>query len=462
MEDIMQKLEYSDFQLILEHVTAAVAIDMEGNVVYMNEQCAEYLEVNRNDAVGKRIIDIFPETKMMEKLQIEKAEIVFYHTKLGIGISVEVPIFKHNERVGLLEYDIAQSSELLYDFADEYRLFLDEELKHLKRQIRHLRTAKYSIQNIVGSSPMILKLKEQIISAAKTNSTVLITGETGTGKELVAHAIHSLGPRKNNDFIRINAAALPESLAESELFGYEAGSFTGATKEGKKGKFELADKGTLFIDEINQMPDPIQPKLLRALQEKEIERIGGKSIPIDTRIICASNKDLAQMVEAGTFREDLYYRINVVQIHSPALREHLEDLEELTNAIIFELNGVIGTRISKVEPSVIKMFSDYHWPGNIRELHNVIERAMNYVTGDVLKAEHFEFRKEFSSRFNDIFKMESVDGSGLIEEVKRRAEKEFLVQALKQFDYNVARTANFLCMPRPLLYQKIKRLNIGQ
>ncbi|MBR0597309.1 sigma-54 interaction domain-containing protein [Sinanaerobacter chloroacetimidivorans] len=458
----MQKLEHNDFQLILEHVTAAVAIDLEGNIIYMNEQCAEYLGVNRNEAIGKRIIDIFPETKMMQKLLIDKAEIVFYNTKLGIGISVEVPIFKGNERVGLLEYDVAQSSELLYDFADEYKHFLDEELKHLKRQIRHLRTAKYSIQNIVGNSEVILKLKDQIISAAKTNSTVLITGETGTGKELVAHAIHSLSPRRNNDFIRINAAALPETLAESELFGYEAGSFTGATKEGKKGKFELADKGTLFIDEINQMPDLIQPKLLRALQEKEIEKIGGKSIPVDTRIICASNKDLEKMVKAGTFREDLYYRINVVQIHSPALREHLDDLEELANAIVFELNSVIGTRIRKVEPAVIEMFSEYHWPGNIRELHNIIERAMNYVNEDVLKVEHFEFKKEFCNHFNDIFGLECVDGSNLIEEAKRKAEKELIVQALKKFDNNVAKTATFLSMSRPLLYQKMKRLKIEQ
>jgi transcriptional regulator with PAS, ATPase and Fis domain len=370
------KLRHDNYKLYLEHVPGLLVIDMDGLVVYMNDQCADYLKVDKNKSLGKHIIDVFPDTQMLEGLKYNDTRIVFYSSKVGIGISVHVPLFMNGEKVGLLEYDVIQGSEFLYDFADQYRQFLDKEFKYLSREITNLPGTKYTINNIIGNSDPILNLREQIAMAAHTSSSVLITGETGTGKELVAHSIHNLSNRRNNPFIRINASALPESLAESELFGYESGAFTGAEKGGKKGKFEQAHTGTFFIDEINQMPLSLQPKLLRVLQEKEIIRIGGSDcIPVDVRIIAATNKDLKQLIKEGKFREDLYYRLNVIEIHTPPLRDRLDDIPLLTQAAVSTLNPVMGKRVTNVDPIVYDMFKSYDWPGNVRELHNVIERA---------------------------------------------------------------------------------------
>lgn len=234
-----------DYESILEHIPGAIVVDVGGRVIYMNDQCAEYMGVDRGIAVGNDIIGVFPETKMMENMDIDKPRIVFYNS-FGFGISMHIPLFKKGKRIGLLEYDIGQSSELMYDFANDYTKYLDNQLVDLRKEIEILRNTKYSIENIIGDSMETARLKEEIVSAAKNNSTVVIFGETGTGKEMVAHSIHNLSRRFNKPFIKINSTAIPENLVESELFGYEKGSFTGALTEGKKGKFEMADKGTLF------------------------------------------------------------------------------------------------------------------------------------------------------------------------------------------------------------------------
>lgn len=459
------KLSYDDYKLYLDHVSGAVVIDMEGVVVYMNEQCASYLGVNRADSIGRKIVDVFPSTKMIDGLKFNKSEIVYYNSNIGIGISVQVPIFMQNEKVGLLEYDIIQNSEFLYDFVDQYRLFLDNEFKYLKQKIKHSNFTKYTINNIIGNSVQIINLREQIAQAAHNNSTVLITGETGTGKELVAHAIHNLSSRREKPFIRINAAALPESLAESELFGYDEGSFTGALKHGRKGRFEQANGGTIFIDEINQMPLNLQPKLLRVLQEKEIDRIGGAgSIPVDVRILSASNKNLKGLVEQGQFREDLYYRLNVVEIQTPSLRERLDDISVLTESIVDELSSVMGNKISEISPTVYNLFKSYDWPGNVRELHNVIERAMNYVEGETLLPEHFKFKQIIFEKIGNLHKLNDqekvLQSDNPIETIKGQAEKEFLIQVITECNNNKSKAAKMLKISRPLLYQKLKRLNI--
>ena len=457
LEKMKNKLVLDDYFYYLENVYGVVAIDLQGQIIYMNEQCADYLGVKKEISIGKNIKDVFPETKMIENLGIEHSEVVFYHIHGRVGASVHIPLVKNGKKVGLMEYDLFQAHDEMDEFIDNYKLFQNEEIKYYKEELMNLRNVKYTIKNIVGSSDKILKLKSKIHYAAKTNSTVLITGETGTGKELVAHAIHNLSDRKIKDFIRINASALPENLAESELFGYEEGSFTGAKRTGKKGKFELANKGTLFIDEIHQMPLSIQPKILRALQEKEIDRIGGeKSIAVDVRIIAASNLDLNRLVYEKKFREDLFYRLNVLEILIPPLRERMEDLPELVEAIVGQLNNSLGTHVISIKPDVFKMLNQYSWPGNIRELQNIIERAMNYVDGSTLEKEHFDI-----SLFNEI-----TDGSiysksqNPIEDVKKQAEKTLIMHALKKFENNKTKAAEYLNIPRPLLYQKINRLNI--
>ena len=453
------QLMKDDYFYYLENVYGVVVIDLTGKIIYMGEQCAEYLGVNKDESIGRQMKDVFPETKMMEGLKLEKSKVVLYRSPRGIGASVHIPLRKNGEKIGLMEYDLFQAYDLMDEFVDNYKVFQNEELSYYKEEIINLRNTKYSIRNIVGKSEKIEKLKNKIYYAARTNSTVLITGETGTGKELVAHAIHNLSDRRLRDFIRINASALPENLAESELFGYDEGSFTGAKKTGKKGKFELADKGTLFIDEIHQMPMNLQPKILRALQEKEIDRIGGeKSIPVDVRIIAATNMDLAKLIREKKFREDLFYRLNVVEIFVPPLRERMEDLPELIESIINQMNNVLGTHVTSIEPDVIRLLGEYDWPGNVRELQNIIERAMNYVEGSTLKKEHFDFDFDIDSAITreKIFN----EGENPIEEVKKQAERALIIHTLKKFDNNKTKAAKYLKISRPLLYQKINRLNI--
>ncbi|GAB1476818.1 hypothetical protein MASR2M70_16540 [Bacillota bacterium] len=464
------KLEFDECKLCLDHIPGALAIDMAGHVIYMNQQCADYLMVNKEESIGKKITDVFPYTQMMEGLEYNDTRIVFYNSNVGIGISVHTPLFIGNTKIGLLEYDVIQGSEYLYDFSDRYRQFLDKEFKFLPHEIMNLTGNKYTINNIIGDSDQIVTLREQIAQAAHSNSFVLITGETGTGKELVVHAIHNLSNRRSNPFIRINASALPESLAESELFGYESGSFTGAAKEGKKGKFEQANTGTFFIDEINQMPMSLQPKLLRVLQEKEINRIGGSDcIPVDVRVIAASNNDLRQLIKEGKFREDLYYRLNVIEIHTPPLRDRLDDIPLLTMSFINELNTITGKRVTSVDPVVYEMFKTYDWPGNVRELNNVIERAMNYAVGDTLLPEHFKFKQVIFEKLNDhaycnisidTNKKELFDKKNPIEVIKSVAERELIVKVLSDCSNNKSKAADILKISRPLLYQKMKRLGV--
>ena len=336
----MDKISYEELEYYLNQVPGVVVINMDGIITYVNDQCIDYFGVEKENAMHRHITAVFPETLMIEALETcEKPEVVYYNSYLGIGISVHVPLYNNGKKIGLLEYDVSQASNHLYDLSKGFSEFLDESLFNLNKEISGSGDAKYSIDSIIGESQAIAILKQEIIAAAKSNSTVIIIGETGTGKELVANAIHSISDRNKERLIKVNSSAFPENLVESELFGYEEGSFTGAVKGGKKGKFEQANKGTLFIDEINQMPMSVQPKLLRVLQEKEIDRIGGDvSIPIDVRIIAASNQDLIELVNQGKFREDLFYRLNVFPIHIPPLRERLEDLDILIEAKIKSMN----------------------------------------------------------------------------------------------------------------------------
>lgn len=339
----MDKMDCEKLERYFNQIPGLMMIDMEGTVFYINDQCLKYFQAKKEEFLGKHVKDVFPETKMMEGLEKDEPSIVFYNSFLGIGISMHVPLYEDGKKVGLAEYDMVQHSERLYDFSDSYKEFLDQELKQLAGELMTSEGTKYTINSLVGTSDKMKELKEKIISTAKTSSTVIITGETGTGKELVAHAIHNLSSRRKERFIKVNASSFPESLIESELFGYEGGSFTGANREGKKGKFELADKGTLFIDEINQMPLSVQPKLLRVLQEKEIDRIGGdEPIPVDVRIIVASNENLEKLVEEGKFRQDLYYRLNVIGLYIPPLRDRIEDLEGIAGSIIDETECSAG------------------------------------------------------------------------------------------------------------------------
>ena len=318
--------------------------------------------------------------------------------------------------------------------------------------------AKYTINDIVGHSKAILQLKEQIIATAKTKSTVLIMGETGTGKELVAHSIHRLSNRRHNAFVRVNCAAIPDNLLESELFGYEAGAFTGAIKGGQVGKFEAADGGTIFLDEIGDMPLSLQAKILRVLQEKEIEKVGGRvPIPVDIRIIAATHRHLLDLVREKKFREDLYYRLHVIPIQMPPLREHREDIPLLVDFFLAKQADELDVKKPDIDRDCMAALVKYDWPGNVRELANVIEMAISMCHGTITQSIlPPSFKTELFSHST-----QSMDEDvSLLRNFSSDAEKDAIIKALELFNGNKIKVCDSLGISRSSLYNKLKKYNI--
>jgi transcriptional regulator with PAS, ATPase and Fis domain len=333
------------------------------------------------------------------------------------------------------------------------------ELKLVKLELRQLRGARYSIDQIIGETPSIILMKDLIKKFSKTPSNLLISGETGTGKELVANALHQEGPRYGNSFIRLNCAAIPKDLLESELFGYEDGAFTGAKKGGKLGKVQAADKGTLLLDEINELPLALQAKLLRVIQEREIDKLGGlKSIPVDFRLICSANKSLPDLVAAREFREDLYYRINVLEIFVPPLRERRDDIPLLVRHFIGRINAELGLHVDDVDDGVLDLFRRYDWPGNVRQLAHALERAANLKGAGSLSLDCFEHIRLRLK--NEAMSQAPDDGS--LTTMLAGVERDRILSALTSADGNKAKAAKILKMDRSVLYDKLRKYGLSQ
>jgi Nif-specific regulatory protein len=331
--------------------------------------------------------------------------------------------------------------------ADRRRLL--EENRHLREELRE----RYDFSHIVGNSGPMRLVYEQVAQVARTNTTVLIRGESGTGKELIAHAIHYNSLRAKRPFVKINCAALPETLIESELFGYERGAFTGAVAR-KKGRFELAEGGTLFLDEIGDLNPATQVKLLRVLQEREFERLGGtETIRANVRLIAASNADLEQSIADGTFRGDLYYRLNVFTIFVPPLRDRKSDILLLADHFLQKFATEHGKNIKRISTPAIDMLASYHWPGNVRELENTLERAVLVCTGDVIHGHHLPPT------------LQTAEASGTVPRVSlaetvEAYEKDLIQDALKTTRGNAARAARLLDTTERIINYKIKKYRI--
>nr|WP_236838536.1 sigma-54-dependent Fis family transcriptional regulator [Caldalkalibacillus salinus] len=342
---------------------------------------------------------------------------------------------------------------------------LTAELNRARRIIRTLE-AKYTFEEIIGQSEKMLSSFEQAKKAATTPATVLLHGESGTGKELFAHAIHNESDRKYNQFIRVNCAAISEHLLESELFGYEEGAFTGARRGGKKGLFEEASGGTIFLDEIGEMNLETQSKLLRVLQEKEIVRVGGaKAVPIDVRVIAATNVQLDKAVLEGKFREDLYYRINVLPIHIPPLRERHGDLSLLAEHFIHKFNLEYGRSVQTIATEAVQYLEAYHWPGNVRELENTISRAMIHMklNEEALKLEHLHPLNLYATppSAQDVSQaLEQANADSSLDAVLSLAEKEYITKVLKACQGNKTKTAKRLGISVRNLYYKLDKHEI--
>ena len=325
-----------------------------------------------------------------------------------------------------------------------------EEVRELRQRVHE----EHNLENILSKSPKMLKVFELIRSLAETDSGVMITGETGTGKELVARAIHNLSRRKNRQFVAINCGAFPDTLLESELFGYEKGAFTGAVQS-RGGKIELADGGTLFLDEIEAMAAPMQVKLLRVLQEREVERLGGnRKVKIDMRVIAATNVDLSLCLARGTLREDFYYRINVIPIQLPPLRERLEDLPLLIEHILSRHPVAIERSIRQVAPKVLDQMLAYHWPGNIRELENILERAIVKSRGDVIENVDLPAPPQ---RIIDAWYAGNGAREISLKQWLSNSEKDYLRSLLIKYKGSISSTAKEAKVDNKTLYRKMRR-----
>jgi len=342
----------------------------------------------------------------------------------------------------------------------EMRMVIRKELDvhNLREENRSLREAlgkRYAHPNVVARSVKMQEVLATVDRVARTNSTVLLGGESGVGKDLIARAIHEKSRRAGGPFIKINSTAIPENLLESELFGYEKGAFTGATAS-KPGKFELADKGTLFLDEIGDVPLAIQVKLLRVLQEREFERLGGtRTVKVDVRLIAATNRDLREALEQGTFREDLYYRLNVVPIDIAPLRQRKEDIPDLVNLFISRFAGDSGKPVESITPEAMQTLVNYHWPGNVRELQNIIERACALAKGTVLKAGDIHL---------DLRPAKMANGaSGFLPEgmTLEHWEDEMIREALRRANGNKSQAARLLGLSRNALRYRLSKIGIA-
>lgn len=437
-----------------------VVVDKDGLITMMNQAYREFLGVEDREVIGQHVTNVVPNTHMHVVVQTGKAEVGELQ-RIGENqvIVSRIPIIKDGEVVGAV-------GKVLFKDLKDFKLLsrklntLRSELEYYKEELNRVHGGKYTLERIIGVSEKMQWLKSIAVRAAKGNSTVLILGESGTGKELFAHAIHNASLRSRGPLIRINCAALPENLLESELFGYDEGAFTGARKGGKPGKFELANGGTIFLDEIGDMAMSMQAKLLRVLQEREIERVGGtKTIRIDVRIIAATNCDLEEMIEQGTFRQDLYYRLNIITLLISPLRERKEDIPVLCTTLLNKINSQFDYGVEGVSAEAMALLMEYNWPGNVRELENVLERAVNLVDEEnLIETKHLPplLKKRYKPQVVDA-KTQDRHLAGIMDE----AEKAAIYKALEAAGGNKSKAAKLLGIHRSGFYQKLQKYNIN-
>ncbi|MBE3587680.1 MAG: sigma-54-dependent transcriptional regulator [Thermoanaerobacteraceae bacterium] len=431
-----------------------IATNNRGEIIMLNQTMADFLETTPDDAIGRQVTEVVPATEpdlIPRAGKLQQGKVIRLRGRETLVI--HYPIHKQGQVVGAVSKVIFQDMEQLVATAGQWH-----SLRHNPDRAEQDRFAgaRYTLDNLIGTSPAMVQLKETIRRVAQGPSTVLLHGESGTGKELVAHALHTSSPRRRGPFVKVNCAAVPENLLESELFGYQEGAFTGARKGGQVGKFEQAHGGTIFLDEIGDMPLPMQAKLLRVLQEREIERLGdSRPRLLDVRVVAATNRELEELIRQGRFREDLYYRLNVVSLYLPPLRERKGDLWDLVRHFIHKFNAGFGLKIRDLSADAWKIMQSYHWPGNVRELENVIERAFNLVEDDIIEIKHLPpYLQKLDQKALKNRQQRTLPV--LLEEV----EKEALMEALTAAGGNKMQAARILGISRAWLYKKMKQYGI--
>ncbi|MHC2835953.1 sigma 54-interacting transcriptional regulator [Bacillus sp. F9_6S_D1_P_5] len=465
LESIISRYE-SALNLLSECI---LGVNEQGIVNFLSGSYAQFLGIDDpKEAIGKHCTEVVENTRMHIIVKTGQMEIGHIQRISNRNIiATRIPIIKEGKIIGaigkIMFHDIQQFKALGDQISE-----MESKLSYYQTELQRLQEGRLSFQSIIGESAKMKEVKMMALKVSKSRSTVLIRGESGTGKELFAHAVHRASPRASGTFIRLNCAAIPRELLEAELFGYEEGAFTGAKKGGKPGKIELADKGTLFLDEIGDMSLDMQVKLLRVLQEKEIERIGGTKIQkVDVRFIAATHRNLREMVQRGEFREDLYYRLNVFEIDIPPLRERKEDMIHITEFLIKKLNGELGSNVLSLDKRVRDIFMEHDWPGNIRELENVLERAMNVIEEMIIQVHHLPAylrKKDLEEElYREIITMdqEQDEGSYSLQVEVESAEKRAITRALEKTAGNIKEAADLLGIHRASLYRKIEKYEMS-
>jgi PAS domain S-box-containing protein len=456
----LKKINQLDTQLdilIKNSYDGIFITDGEGKVMRVNNSVLRMLGAKEEELLGRNTGDLVKEgyyssSSVLESIKLRQPVTKIMYSRTGVEImATSTPVFDEDGRVLFVitnSRDMTDLSKLLQEL---------EQTKELSNryltELQYLRKKHLEHDRIVAESPVMIKVIETAQKIAKVDSTVLICGESGVGKEVIAKLIHKESNRKNGPFIALNCAAIPESLLEAELFGYEGGAFTGANRSGKPGMFELADKGTLFLDEVGELPLAIQAKLLRALESSEVMRVGGvKAKKIDVRIIAATNKNLEDMIQKGTFRRDIYYRLNVIPLYIPPLRERKEDIVALANYFLKEFCYKNKCR-RFFSQEVLGELVNQQWPGNIRELRNVVERLAATTTGEEIR---------FLSNMNSVVHNTPPDSKCNVflgtplEKMVANAEKEVIQNTLRLCGGNKVQASKMLGIHRSVLYKKLK------
>ncbi|MFJ8234534.1 sigma-54 interaction domain-containing protein [Ureibacillus sp. NPDC094379] len=447
MQELINNLSASVITQILETAFQwFVVVDQDANIIYINNEYCQFLEVNREDAVGKHVTDVIENTEMHEILETGRTDIAApQYIKGTYMLANRVPLIVDGQIVG------AFGSVIFRDMSDWKKLssHVRITIEQIEATLKHFPESFYSLCDIKGSSNAIKKIKETIAMIAPTKLPVLIEGEIGTGKEMIAQSIHGLSDRLDHHFVKINCATIPKELLEEELFG----KWDVIRNRWKKGRIQLAHRGTLFIEEISDLPLPLQAKLLKVIQEERVQPVDSdEEIPVDLRVIVSTNMALIDQVKAKLFREDLFYRIQAITIQIPPLRERIEDLPELVETFMSKVCAEAGRRHISIDGKILRLLQTYDWPGNVRELQNVLQAMVQLTNGDQISEEILPIyiRRQ---------KTNYVPGNGTLEEILFEVEGQILQQQLNR-ETNKLKVAEKLGISRSTLYEKIKKHNL--
>ena len=454
IEKLRRRLEM--FELIFESIhNGAIVTDADGFITHFNTPYGQFLGLAPEAQIGRHCTAVVENTRMHIVAQTGKPEINQSHFIKGQSMVVQrIPIQQDGRVIAVFGQVMFKDVKDVGKLARELSL-LESKVKLYEEELITLRSTRYTFDSIIGASDAIRSVKGEALKAAANSFPVLITGESGTGKELFAQAIHHASGRRLYPFVRINCAAIPRDLLESELFGYERGAFTGAKTEGKPGKFELAHQGTIFLDEIGDLPVEMQPKLLRAIEDKEFERVGGtRVVRSDFRVIAATNQHLETMLASGRFRKDLFYRLNVMPLHVPPLRERRGDILSIMRSFLEQTAREAGLAGIEIDREAERALRACDWPGNVRELVNVLERSVSALEGATIRVADLPFYIQRGQK--NAARREQTS----LRELQSRNEREAIWLALKEADFQKARAARILGIHRTLLYKKMKKYNL--